>query len=96
MEKYLEILPENIVNKIMLYYSHPVADLFKNSKYYEYQRYHPEVIFFHVWNLFHNAPKLEYESDSDDDMFHNAPKIECESDYEIDSDDDDDLWRFRR
>ena len=31
MESYLEILPENVVNKIMLYNSHPVADLFKNE-----------------------------------------------------------------
>ena len=27
MESYLEILPEEIVNKITLYNSHPVADL---------------------------------------------------------------------
>ena len=31
MEKYLEMLPENVVNKIMLYNSHPVADLFKKE-----------------------------------------------------------------
>ena len=31
MEKYLEMLPENVVNKIMLYNSHPVADLFKKQ-----------------------------------------------------------------
>ena len=31
MESYLEILPENVVNKIMLYNSHPVADLFKKE-----------------------------------------------------------------
>ena len=31
METYLEILPENIVNKIMLYNSHPVADLLNHE-----------------------------------------------------------------
>ena len=31
MEKYLEILPEDIVNKISLYNSHPIADLFKQE-----------------------------------------------------------------
>ena len=31
MEKYLEMLPEHIVNKIILYNSHPVADLFKQE-----------------------------------------------------------------
>ena len=28
-------LPEHLVNKIMLYFSHPVADLFKNHLCYE-------------------------------------------------------------
>ena len=31
MEKYLEFLPEDIVNKISLYNSHPIADLFKKE-----------------------------------------------------------------
>jgi len=31
MEKYLEFLPEDIVNKIMLYNSHPVADLVREE-----------------------------------------------------------------
>ena len=31
MEKYLEILPEEICNKIIIYYSHPIADLFKKG-----------------------------------------------------------------
>ena len=35
MEKYLEILPKEIINKIMIYHSHPVADLFKKSECYK-------------------------------------------------------------
>ncbi len=31
MEEYLKLLPEEIVGKITLYNSHPVADLFKNE-----------------------------------------------------------------
>ena len=31
MEKYLNILPEEIINKIMIFNSHPVADLFKKE-----------------------------------------------------------------
>ena len=31
MNKYLEILPEDIVNKITLYNTHPVADLFREE-----------------------------------------------------------------
>ena len=32
MKNYLDNLPQEIVNKIMLYNTHPVADLFKNWK----------------------------------------------------------------
>ena len=35
MEKYLEILPKEIVNKIVLYDSHPISDLFKESEPYQ-------------------------------------------------------------
>ena len=31
MEKYLELLPEEIINKITLYNTHPVADLFNKG-----------------------------------------------------------------
>lgn len=31
MEKYLEILPKEIINKIMIFNSHPIADLFKKE-----------------------------------------------------------------
>jgi len=31
MEKYLEFLPEDIVNKISLYNSHPIADLMREE-----------------------------------------------------------------
>ena len=35
MESYLKMLPEDIVNKITLYNTHPVADLFKQSEAYK-------------------------------------------------------------
>ena len=35
MENYLEQLPDEIVNKMYLYMSHPAADLFKESKTYQ-------------------------------------------------------------
>jgi len=31
MEKYLEILPEEVFNKMVLYYSHPIADLMREE-----------------------------------------------------------------
>jgi hypothetical protein len=31
MEKYLEILPEDIVNKILMCATHPIADLFREE-----------------------------------------------------------------
>ena len=31
MESYLEMLPENVVNKIFVFNSHPVADLVRES-----------------------------------------------------------------
>jgi len=31
MEKYLEFLPEDIVNKISFYNSHPIADLMREE-----------------------------------------------------------------
>ena len=35
MEKYLEILPGNVINKIFVFNSHPVAELFKKSQAYQ-------------------------------------------------------------
>ena len=34
MENYLDQLPENVINKIFLYSSHPVADLLKQNESY--------------------------------------------------------------
>ena len=31
MEKYLEMLPENVISKIFVFNSHPVADLVRES-----------------------------------------------------------------
>ena len=40
MEEYLKLLPENVINKIFVFNSHPVADLFKKSE--RYQAYEVE------------------------------------------------------
>ena len=40
----MSILPESIINKIILYNSHPLADLFKQSESYKY--YNEESVFY--------------------------------------------------
>ena len=39
MEKYLDILPEEIVNKTTLYNSHPVADLIRHSHLFKLKKH---------------------------------------------------------
>ena len=39
MEKYLEILPEEICNKIILYNSHPIADIIRYSHLFKLKKY---------------------------------------------------------
>ena len=34
MDKYLEVMPENVIANIFTYSSHPVADMFKKSECY--------------------------------------------------------------
>ena len=61
-------IPENIFNKIMLYLSHPIADLYNNECYYIIQKIKPvkELPFYKVYFHFKKYPiLLEYlKSDS--------------------------------
>ncbi len=100
MEKYLEMLPEDIVNKIILYNSHPVADLFKKSKTYQsfYTnfpngeiRYHDdgeefihEPCFIEHWAMLHDRKP------EDDSMWAMLHDMQPEDDD--DDDDDDSMW----
>jgi len=63
-------IPEIIFNKIMLYNSHPVADVFKNEFYDILHRttYYDDDsgdIFYHMWQI-HRA-ELSNENDDGDD-----------------------------
>ena len=66
MEEYLKLLPENVVNKIFVFNSHPVADLFKKSRAYLKYRNNDHFkedddsfnkFYFNYWILYHGCDK---------------------------------------
>ena len=94
MESYLDILPEEIVNKIMLHNSHPIADLFKESETYQSFhkcfpnseiRYHDdgeefihEAFFIEHWASLQYEKREIHDDDSDDDSDDRCEKY-CDS-----------------
>ena len=105
MKKYLEMLPEHIVNKIILYNSHPVADLFKKSKTYQsfYTnfpngeiRYHDdgeefihEPCFVEHWAMLHER---KHDKDYDDKTHASYDRMCAEYESDLEDIDDDRMY----
>lgn len=90
-------LPEHIVNKIMLYVSHPVADLFKRSFTWELHLLKEDRSnFFQAWrinNCDFNESEDEDDDDDDDALFLRTPppRIQLQNaanDHDEDHEDD--------
>ena len=59
MEEFLGKLPTTVISKIMMFNSHPVADLFKQSESYMY--YDEESTFYHTENRYQTFSEYYFE-----------------------------------
>ena len=94
MEEYLKLLPEEIVNKILLCATHPIVDLFKKEledELYSDFVIDPEIDWcidddrlfgscYLSWNKFHKKMQAERDRDSDNASEEEDRCIEC-NDY---------------